>query len=738
MCGGSINVAERVSVAQCPYCKETQTFSIIDDEKRASLFNRANDLRLAGEFDKAADIYEKIIDEDNNDSEAHWGMVLCKYGIEYVEDYKTHRRIPTCHRVQYESIARDVDFIAACKNALIDQQYVYIEQAKAIAKIQKGILSIANKEEPFDVFICYKETDEYGRRTPDSALANDIYHQLTQEGYKVFYSAITLENKIGEEYEPYIFAAINSAKVMLVIGTKPEYFNAVWVRNEWSRYLKLLKTDHSRLLIPCYKDMDPYYLPEEFAHLQAQDMSKIGFINDLVRGVKKVIGITDSTETLKRAVNPEDRVNTNTASLLRRAFMFLEDEDWENANAYCEKILDNEPECAQAYLGKLMSDLHVKKLEDLENYPNPFENNRNYQRAIRFGDEKLVAFLNKVTSYIELRNEEAHKDSLYNSGIELMSKNTIEDYESAINSFQSACGWKDSDNQICICKKRIAEKISEIKAKEKAKKLECERLNQKRATRKKIKICFSLALVVVITFIITWNLPAIKYRRASSAMNSNNYKNACALFYECGNYKDAKAKAYDLTLTNPKLISEAANVGETIYLGKYEQDNNVSNGKEVIEWCILARENNKILVISKYGIDCKPYDINNTNATWETSTLRNWLNNDFWNKAFTDSEKSIILCSNIDSVQDNVFLISARDAENYFGSEKSRRCVPTDYAIEQGAYARSDYHSAAWWLRSPNTAVSDYGRVSYNIELNYYIIEKAVCVRPALWINLDS
>ena len=465
MCGGSINVAERVSVAQCPYCKETQTFSIIDDEKRASLFNRANDLRLAGEFDKAADIYEKIIDEDNNDSEAHWGMVLCKYGIEYVEDYKTHRRIPTCHRAQYESIARNVDFIAACKNALIDQQYVYIEQAKAIAKIQKGIMSIASKEEPFDVFICYKETDDYGRRTPDSALANDIYHQLTQEGYKVFYSAITLENKIGEEYEPYIFAAINSAKVMLVIGTKPEYFNAVWVRNEWSRYLKLLKTDHSRLLIPCYKDMDPYYLPEEFAHLQAQDMRKIGFINDLVRGVKKVIGITDSTETLKRAVNPEDRVNTNTASLLRREFMFLEDEDWKNANAYCEKILDNEPECAQAYLGKLMSDLHVKKLEDLENYPNPFENNRNYQRAIRFGDEKLVAFLNKTVSQIK-----------YNKAIEILNTSKDEnDCLHALSMLKDIPLFKNSSEKATECAQKaefyIDEKIkSNIQSAESLKK----------------------------------------------------------------------------------------------------------------------------------------------------------------------------------------------------------------------------------------------------------------------------
>jgi hypothetical protein len=170
------------------------------------------------------------------------------------------------------------------------QRSIYEEEAKAINEIQKGILAISQKEEPFDVFICYKETDNNGRRTPDSVLANDLYHQLTQEGFKVFFARITLEDKLGSAYEPYIFAALNSAKVMVVLGTKPEFFKAVWVRNEWSRYLAPIKQGQKKMLIPAYayKDMDPYDLPEEFSHLQVQDMSKLGFMQDLIRGIKKV------------------------------------------------------------------------------------------------------------------------------------------------------------------------------------------------------------------------------------------------------------------------------------------------------------------------------------------------------------------------------------------------------------------------------------------------------------------
>ena len=114
---------------------------------------------------------------------------------------------------------------------------------------------------------------------------------MTQEGFKVFFSRITLEDKLGTAYEPYIFAALNSAKVMVVIGTKEEYFNAVWVKNEWSRFLALIRDGKRKILIPAYRDMDPYDLPEEFSHLQAQDMSKLGFMQDLIRGIKKLVGV---------------------------------------------------------------------------------------------------------------------------------------------------------------------------------------------------------------------------------------------------------------------------------------------------------------------------------------------------------------------------------------------------------------------------------------------------------------
>ncbi len=351
----------------CEFCGTRQTLPSNQDENLQGLFNRANVLRIKSEFDKAADIYEKILQADQTEAEAYWGLILCKYGIEYVEDPATYKRIPTCHRASYDAVTTDEDYKNALRYADAVQREIYETEAAKIEEIQKGILAIAQKESPYDVFICYKETDDSGNRTQDSVIANDIYYQLTHEGFKVFYAAISLEDKLGSEYEPVIFSALNTAKVMLALGTKPEYFNAVWVKNEWSRFLKIMKKDRTRLMIPCYKDMDPYELPEEFAHLQAQNMGKIGFINDLVRGIKKVIGKDQPHPAAApipvAAAAPVYTSNVN--ALIKRGNMALEDGEWEKANGFFEDALNQDAECAEAYIGKFLVSNKQSSLENM-------------------------------------------------------------------------------------------------------------------------------------------------------------------------------------------------------------------------------------------------------------------------------------------------------------------------------------------------------------------------------------
>jgi len=405
MCGGSLEITDDQSIATCEYCGTQQTLPKANDDVLANLFNRANNLRLKNEFDKAQEIYEKIINNGSTDSEAFWGVVLCKYGIEYVEDPTTYKRIPTCHRTQLESVFVDVDYQATLQHCDSNQQSIYEREAAEIDRLQKDILNIVNSEKPFDVFICYKETNADGSRSKDSVIANEIYYQLTQEGFKVFYAAVTLEDKLGQEYEPYIFAALNSAKVMLVIGTKPEHFDAVWVRNEWSRFLKIIKNDRSKLLIPCFKDMDAYDLPEAFSHLQAQDMSKIGFINDVVRGIKKVI--KPSNEEAKQSEQASSisisASEANIAPLTRRMFLFLEDGEFTRADDFCEQILNINPEFGEAYIGKLLIEFQCKTKEELSSINKPIAQSKNYAKVLRFGTSEEIQYVEEACATIQNR-----------------------------------------------------------------------------------------------------------------------------------------------------------------------------------------------------------------------------------------------------------------------------------------------------------------------------------------------
>ena len=356
MCGGDLEIAPGASVAECQYCGSKQTLPRMDSDRKRNLYDRANHFRRNNEYDKAEGIYEQILNEDPSDAEAYWSLVLCRYGIEYVEDPGTRRRVPTVNRAQYTSVYADENYKKALEYADTLQRGIYEAEAKAIDTIQKGILEISEKEEPFDVFICYKETDPQGRRTPDSVLANELYHELTKEGFKVFFSRITLEDKLGTAYEPYIFAALNSARVMVALGTKPEYFNAVWVKNEWSRYLALIRGGARKTLIPAYRDMDPYDLPEEFSHLQAQDMSKLGFMQDLIRGIRKVLQKDDPKETVKETVVVQQSAEgANLTAQLKRGQQALEDRDWAAADGFFDKALDMDAECAEAFFGKALA-----------------------------------------------------------------------------------------------------------------------------------------------------------------------------------------------------------------------------------------------------------------------------------------------------------------------------------------------------------------------------------------------
>ena len=591
MCGGDIEISADKTFGTCEYCGSTMTLPKTDDDQRLSLFNRGTHLRRNGEFDKAAAIYERLIGENDADAEAHWNLLLCRYGIEYVQDPASGERIPTCHRASFDSILNDVDYQAARKYSDGVARSLYEKEAQRIAALQKDILAISQKETPFDVFICYKESDENGKRTKDSALAQDIYYQLTDAGYKVFFARITLEDKLGQEYEPYIFAALHSAKVMVVVGTKPEYLNAVWVKNEWSRYLALMRTDRSRLLIPCYRDMDPYDMPEELSMLQSQDMGKIGFIQDLIRGVKKVVDAAKpqeaAAETVKETVVVHNEGGSNVQALLDRGQMALEDGEWEKADEFFEQVLNQDAKCGAAYLGKFLARVERRSakayadayIEDVKAEA-PNEKNADacepdeafitscvekYTVPGILSGDKIRQMLEFDLEYCEasslyaLRAEEAQEE--FAADKDLMravkyasseAKTITEDIPQTLDTLRRDAEQREKVECAAITAnyrdflteteaKLEKEHPQRLKEAEEAKKAEVNRQRQAKAAVKKAGIIAGVAAAMIALVLVTVNvvIPAVNYSKAEKYLAAGDYDNAITTFTNLGDYKEA-------------------------------------------------------------------------------------------------------------------------------------------------------------------------------------------------------
>ena len=605
MCGGDIEISADKTFGTCEYCGSTMTLPKMDDDQRLSLFNRGTHLRRNGEFDKAAAIYERLIGENDADAEAHWNLVLCRYGIEYVQDPASGERIPTCHRASFDSILNDVDYQAALKYSDGVARSLYEKEAQRIASLQRDILAISQKETPFDVFICYKESDENGKRTKDSALAQDIYYQLTDAGYKVFFARITLEDKLGQEYEPYIFAALHSAKVMVVVGTKPEYLNAVWVKNEWSRYLALMRTDRSRLLIPCYRDMDPYDMPEELSMLQSQDMGKIGFIQDLIRGVKKVVDAAKPqeavTETVKETVVVHNEGGSNVQALLKRGSMALEDGDWGKADEFFEQVLNQDAECGAAYLGKFLARVECRSakayadafVEDVKDDA-PDEKNAD---ACEPDEAFIAACVGKYTVPGILSGEKIRQMLEFDLGYCVTSDHYALRAEEAQEAFDEdkdlMRAVKYASNEVKTITEGIRQTLDTLRRDaQQREKVECaaitanyrdfltknearlerehpqrlkEAQEQKKAaakTKRTTTIALGAATVVIAVVLLITNviIPSSNYSKAEEMLAVGEYDGAIEAFTALGDYKDARERVMQIEeqQENERLAREAA------------------------------------------------------------------------------------------------------------------------------------------------------------------------------------
>ena len=231
------------------------------------------------------------------------------------------------------------------------------------------------------------------------------------------------------------------------------------------------------------------------------------------------------------------------------------------------------------------------------------------------------------------------------------------------------------------------------------------------------------------------------------------------------------ALAVCLAMAAPCASAEEApggvSAGNVVGFGRYEQDRNRENGPEPLQWIVLEAQDGKALLLSRYGLEGKPFHKDFDDTSWENCSLRAWLNDDFLNRAFDGEEQAAILLTDVDNsaaqehsdlevgdqnaTQDRVFLLSYAEASRCLGridagwgsetlNNPKARMTPTPYALSKSVTRITEDSTAygMWWLRSPETVDGHASAITNGYLLTVYADDKHVCVRPVIRVDLQA
>lgn len=378
-CGGDLDRVGNHYV--CRACGNKWSVDAADDVHVVDRANAWAALR-DGDFDHAAELFEIIHEKEPKDHEAFWGLALACAGVLYVVDYVEHKKVPTCHNIDDGAFLGSKNVKKAMELAPPEIAASYRRQAEQIEQIRQEWQQKARKEKPYDIFLSYKDSDrENGiERTQDSVDAQDLYNMLVHEGYRVFFSRISLHDKISEHYEPYIYNAIKTAKVMIVFGEKPEYFNATWVRNEWTRFKRRIDNGekHEKSLVVVTKRMNPGDLPFALKSRQCINADEMSFGTTLLRHVETIVKESKGSGHLTRTEVVSGQIGRKASSITQNTITkrelgqgaasssisekqslvlvetYIKEKQWEDAETLLESMLFENPDCAEAIWCQLL------------------------------------------------------------------------------------------------------------------------------------------------------------------------------------------------------------------------------------------------------------------------------------------------------------------------------------------------------------------------------------------------
>ena len=246
-CGNGLESGKAVDgLVTCDFCGMKRTVPKRETKPAALtyLMLAEHDLEV-GEFDKAYTGYRKAAEADGEEPEAYFGMALARFKVQYLKDFtaETVRFQPICHEITEKKFTEDKNYLKALSLSSGNRRAKYEEQAREIDYINREFCTLKAKGAKYDCFLCVKVTNESGGHTEDSHTATTLYHELKKAGYSPFYSEEEVRGRTGADYEALILYALWSSRCMLVICSNEEYLQTPWVKNEYTRFIKMLREE---------------------------------------------------------------------------------------------------------------------------------------------------------------------------------------------------------------------------------------------------------------------------------------------------------------------------------------------------------------------------------------------------------------------------------------------------------------------------------------------------------------
>ncbi len=282
ICFNPITIRENAALLTCPHCGRRQGQPKLRRSGKIRLLDYAAHYREKHAFKQAISAYQKALSYEQEDAEVYWLMMLCQYGVLFEQEGDEY--VMRMYNCPEKSVYMSSYYKTAVRLASDQQRALYWDAAKQIDTLYRTIQDASEHQEKYDVIVSCRSWEQAGGNTQDMMLASQLVSVLESEGVKVYSPAVHTEVTALHERQPEILAALHSARVMLIVGTKPGSFTAPSVRINALRFLKLMK-DTKKRMIPVFRDMTRYDLPEEFAHLEVMDLSETGTVSRLVQAV---------------------------------------------------------------------------------------------------------------------------------------------------------------------------------------------------------------------------------------------------------------------------------------------------------------------------------------------------------------------------------------------------------------------------------------------------------------------